>query len=118
MGSSNGNEKEIEFDVAIEPEGGELSYEYDSGDEAEVRALLRRSHDGEPEPAVARILAAPPILVDYSGAAELLATTVTALKTRVSRGDHRLHAAMVTNGRSVRFNVAKLSEKFTPKRAS
>jgi hypothetical protein len=58
-----------------------------------------------------------PFLADYPEAARLLRTTVSALKTRVSRGDQRLHAAMVTNGRSVRFNVAKLSEKVTPRRA-
>jgi DNA-directed RNA polymerase specialized sigma24 family protein len=53
--------------------------------------------------------------VDYEGAARLLNTTVAALKSRVSRGDNKLAAAMVTNGRSVRFSVAKLTERFTPR---
>jgi hypothetical protein len=56
----------------------------------------------------------PPLLVDYAGAAALLSTTTDALKSRVSRGDNKLRAAMVPNGRSVRFNVAKLTEKFSP----
>jgi hypothetical protein len=66
-----------------------------------------------------RLAAGPssvPLLADYPEAARLLRTTVSALKTRVSRGDQRLHAAMVTNGRSVRFNVAKLSAKVAPRR--
>jgi hypothetical protein len=118
MGSSKHIGKEIEFDIVLEPEGGEVSYEYDSRDETEVRALVGQM-GGAPaaEPARMRFGAADLILVDYAGAAELLGTTVSALKTRVSRGDARLHAAMVTNGRRVRFNVAKLSEKFTPKRS-
>ncbi len=57
-----------------------------------------------------------PILVDYNEAARLLGTTVSALKTRVSRGDLKLTAAMITSGRTVRFNVDKLNEKFTPRR--
>jgi hypothetical protein len=55
----------------------------------------------------------PPLLVGYAGAATLLGTTVSALKSRVSRGDNKLRAAMVTNGRSVRFSVAKLTERFS-----
>lgn len=66
----------------------------------------------------ARCSTRPAFLVDYPEAARLLGTTVSALKTRVSRGDHRLHSAMVTNGRRVQFNVAKLSEKFTPRRVA
>lgn len=57
-----------------------------------------------------------PILVNYNEAARLLGTTVSALKTRVSRGDPKLTAAMITSGRAVRFNVDKLNEKFTPRR--
>jgi hypothetical protein len=59
----------------------------------------------------------PPLLVDYAGAAALLSTTVDALKSRVSRGDNKLLAALVSNGRSVRFSVAKLTEKFSPRPA-
>jgi hypothetical protein len=57
----------------------------------------------------------PPLLVDYAGAAALLSTTADALKSRVSRGDNKLLAAMVPNGRSVRFSVAILREKCTPR---
>jgi len=115
MRSSKAIEKEVEFAVVIDP-SGDVSYEYDSDDEAKVRALIRRLLEGPPEPAGAHSGAAEPILADYPEAADLLRTTVSALKTRVSRGDQRLHAAMVTYGRSVRFNVAKLREKFAPKR--
>jgi hypothetical protein len=75
--------------------------------------------DAVAERVAERLTAAPssvPFLAGYPEAARLLSTTVSALKTRVSRGDPRLHAAMVTNGKSVRFNVAKLFEKFKPKR--
>jgi hypothetical protein len=58
----------------------------------------------------------PPLLVTYAGAARLLGTTVSALKTRVSRGENRLRACMVTNGRRVRFSTLKLAEKFGGKR--
>ncbi len=75
-----------------------------------VRRLRGVSPDAEP-----RCPSSQPLLVDYAGAARLLGTTVTALKSRVSRGDNRLTAAMVTNGRSVRFNIEKLGEKFTPR---
>jgi len=54
------------------------------------------------------------ILVTYQEAARRLGTTVAALKTRVSRGDPRLTAAMVPDGRSVRFNVARLNEVCKP----
>ena len=72
--------------------------------------VARRLRDMSPEAP-----GPPPLLVDYAGAARLLGTTVTALKSRVSRGDNRVAAAMVTNGRSVRFNIEKLSEKFKPR---
>lgn len=57
-------------------------------------------------------LTLPPVLVDYEGAARLLATTREALAARVSRGDNKLTACVVRNGRSVRFSVAKLAEKY------
>ncbi|HEY1695179.1 MAG TPA: hypothetical protein VGG39_23585 [Polyangiaceae bacterium] len=55
-----------------------------------------------------------PLLLDYRAAARLLGTTVAALKSRVSRGDNRLCAVMVTSGRSVRFHRDKLVERFRP----
>jgi hypothetical protein len=58
----------------------------------------------------------PPLLVTYAGAARLLGTTVSALKTRVSRGENKLRACMVTNGRRVRFSTLKLAEKFGGRR--
>jgi hypothetical protein len=88
---------------------------------AVVRALLREAHaevmerkrtasaDGDEHEG------SEPILVDYKQAARLLGTTVPALKSRVSRGDARLLAAIVSNGRSVRFNRAMLEKKFTPR---
>lgn len=52
------------------------------------------------------------ILVDYAGAARLLGTTVPALKSRVSRGENRLRACMVTVGRRVWFSRIRLAERF------
>jgi hypothetical protein len=47
MGSSkNGIEKEIKFDIVLEPAGGEVSYRYDSDDEAAVKAFI---HSNEVE---------------------------------------------------------------------
>jgi hypothetical protein len=60
---------------------------------------------------------AAPLLVDYKGAAHLLATSVSALRKRVHRGDNKLVACMVTTGRRVRFSVAKLTEKFSGRRS-
>ena len=74
---------------------------------ATLRAKLKQADDGT-----------APILVDYAGAANLLGTTASALKTRVSRGDPKLVAARVMHGRAVRFNVAKLTERHTPGRRS
>jgi hypothetical protein len=119
MGSPRSSNEAIEFEVTIDGQGG-VAYQYDSDDEADIKALLGRMEEPAPlrvvsgEDGAAREI--PSLLVDYDETARLLSTTVAALKTRVSRGDHRLHAAMVTNGRQVRFSRAKLAEKFTPRR--
>jgi hypothetical protein len=58
------------------------------------------------------------LLVDYPQAARMLSTTVSALKTRMSRGDPKLHACVAaTEDRTVRFDAKKLADVFTPKTA-
>jgi hypothetical protein len=86
-----------------------------------VKALIHEAHGeviARNREAEAKLEGPEPVLVDYAGAARLLGTTVAALKTRMSRGDTKLMAAKVQNGRAVRFNVVKLTEKNTPGRRS
>ena len=45
MGSSKAVKKEIEFEAVIAPSGG-VTYEYDSNDEVDVRAVIGRMESG------------------------------------------------------------------------
>jgi hypothetical protein len=108
-------------DVSLEEEAGLPVATVDEGGSGAVRsgsvgghhAVIPAALAGKP---INEATPFGPLLVNYQGAARLLGTTPSALRKRIHRGDVKLTACMVTNGRAVRFSVTKLNERFGGRR--